>query len=110
MSTETVTLSPTFAPAENAPETSVLSVPIVAFPQSYNYSMQWSIGLIVAGMMKGAKYDRYGRVFAETFALLKESYRRYKHSMNLRGANAWNTWYNKFERPALARLGRKVSQ
>ena len=110
MSTQTVTLAPTFAPAENAPETSVLAVPIVAFPQNYNYTTQWSVGLIVAGMMKGAKYDRYGRVFAETFALLKESYRRYKHNANLRGANAWNAWYNKFERPALARLGRRVPQ
>ncbi len=61
-------------------------------------------------MMKRAKYARYGMVFAETFALLKESYRRYKHNRNLRGAMAWNTWYNNYLRPALARLGRKVSQ
>jgi len=110
MSAETVTLSPTFAPAENSPEVSVLSVPIVAFPTSYDYAMQWSAGLIFAGMMKRAKYARYGTVFAETFALLKESYRRYKHNRNLRGAMAWNTWYNNYLRPALAKLGRRVSQ
>ena len=106
MSAQTVTLAPTFAPAENAPETSVLSVPIVAFPQSYEYATQWSVGLIIAGMMKGAKWNRYGRVYAETMALLKEPYRQYKYKMGLRGAQAWNVWYTRFMKPALAKLGR----
>ena len=110
MSAETVTLAPTFAPAENAPEVTVLSVPVPAFPTSYDYARQWSLGLIYAGMFKGAKYARYGMVFAETFALLKESYREYKHKMNLRGEIAWRTWYNNYLRRALARLGRRVSQ
>jgi len=110
MSAETVTLTPTYAPAENAPEVTVFSVPVPAFPTSYDYGMQWSVGLMIAGMMKRAKYDRYGRPFAETFALLKEPYRQYKHRMNLRGANAWNAWYTKFMKPALNRLGRRVNQ
>lgn len=106
MSAEQVTLTPTYAPAENAPETSVLSVPVVAFPNSYDYSMQWATGLIIAGMMKKAKYARYGLVYAETFAQLKEPYRQYKYKHGLKGATAWMTWFQKFEAPALARLGR----
>jgi len=57
MSAETVTLTPTYAPAENAPEVTVFSVPVPAFPTSYDYGMQWSVGLMIAGMMKRAKYD-----------------------------------------------------
>jgi hypothetical protein len=110
MSAETVTLSPTYAPAENSPEVTVFSVPVVAFPKSYNYEQQWSLGLIYAGMFKGAKYYTYARPFVETFMLLKESYRRYKHNMNLRGASAWLAWYNKFMKPALNNLKRKVNQ
>jgi len=57
MSAESVTLTPTYAPAENAPEVTVFSVPVPAFPTSYDYGMQWSVGLMIAGMMKRAKYD-----------------------------------------------------
>lgn len=106
MTTEQVVLTPTYAPAENTAETSVLSVPVVAFPSSYDYAHQWAVGLIVAGMMKKAKYARYGLVYATTMAQLKEAYRQYKYRSNLRGANAWLAWFNKFELPALARLGR----
>jgi hypothetical protein len=106
MSAEQVTLTPTYAPAENTAETSVLSVPVVAFPSSYDYSQQWAIGLIIAGMMKKAKYARYGLVYAETFANLKEPYRQYKYRHMLKGANAWLAWFQKFEVPALQRLGR----
>jgi len=110
MSSEAVTLAPTLAPAENAPQLSVFSVPVVAFPASYNYTRQWSLGLIYAGMFKGAKYDMYGRAFAETFAYLKEHYRRRKHDLGLRGAVAWNYWYNNYMKPALAGLKRRVRQ
>ena len=110
MSAETVTLSPTLAPAENAPQLSIFSVPVVAFPASYNYTKQWSLGLIYAGMFKGAKYDMYGRAFAETFASLKEHYRRRKHELDLRGAMAWFYWYRNYVKPALAGLKRRVRQ
>jgi len=110
MSAQTVTLSPTLSPAENSPQVSVFSVPVVAFPSSYNYTRQWSLGLIYAGTFKGAKYEMYGRVFAETFAMLKESYRRRKHDLGLRGATAWNYWYNNYLKPALAGLKRRVRQ
>jgi len=70
MSAETVTLSPTYAPAENSPEVTVFSVPVVAFPKAYRYDQQWSLGLIYAGMFKGAKYYTYARPFVETLRLV----------------------------------------
>ncbi|CAH69414.1 hypothetical protein [Deltalipothrixvirus pozzuoliense] len=103
---EVTQLTPTYAPAENASEPTVFSVPIVAFPKAYEYDQQWAVGLIVAGMMKQAKYRRYAYPFVETFVQLKEPYRQYKYRNALKGANAWLTWFNKFEVPALHRLGR----
>jgi hypothetical protein len=106
MLAEQVQLIPTAGPVSNAPEESALSVPIIAFPESYDLSYQWSVGLIVAGMMKRAKYNQYGVPFAQAFIALKERYRQYKYTHRLAGAQAWNAWYNKFQKPALKQLGR----
>ena len=105
---ETVSLVPTAGPVENSVEVAPLSVPITAFPSSYDVSYQWAIGLIVAGMLKRAKYSQYAMPFVTTMMQLKNAYRLYKYKNNLRGANAWLAWYQKFEAPALRRLGRPV--
>lgn len=106
MNQETVQLVPTYAPAENSAQPTVFSVPVVAFPKAYDYAQQWAIGLIIAGMMKQAKYQRYASPFVETFVALKEAYRQYRYKNALHGADAWNAWFLKFELPALKRLGR----
>lgn len=107
MYAEQTQLVPAIGVTENAPEATALSVPVVAFPQSYDLGMQWGVGLILAGMMKRAKYDRYGKPFAEGMMELKPAYRAYKHRTGVAGAPAWLAWYKRFEVPFLARLGRK---
>ena len=108
MATETVQLAPSTGVMQNTAEPTVFSVPVVAFPTAYDYGYQWSVGLIVAGMLKRAKYEQNALPFVLANVALKERYRQYKYRHNLRGANAWNTWYNKFQIPTLARLGRPV--
>ena len=105
---EQVLLTPTTGPVENSAEVTALSVPIVAFPSSYDYGQQWAVGLIVAGLMKKAKYDRYALPFVTALVSLKEPYRQYKYRNRLSGAKAWNAWYSKFEVPVLKRLGRPL--
>lgn len=106
MAQEAVQLVPTYGPVANTEEVTALSVPITAFPKSYDYATQWAVGLITAGMMKQAKYQRYAAPFVETFVALKEPYRQYKYKNQLKGANAWLAWFTKFQSPALRRLGR----
>ena len=106
MPVEVAQVTPTLAPAENATETTVFSVPVVAFPKSYDYAQQWAIGLIIAGMMKQAKFKEYAYPFITAFVQLKEPYRQYKYRHMLKGSTAWLTWFTKFEVPALHRLGR----
>ncbi|AZI75857.1 hypothetical protein SBFV3_gp22 [Sulfolobales Beppu filamentous virus 3] len=105
---EVVQLAPSLAPAQNSAEPTVFSVPVTVFPSSYEYDYQWGIGLIIAGMMKRAKYKEYAEPFVTTFVQLKEPYRQYKYKHRLSGASAWNTWFNKFQVPALRRLGRPL--
>ena len=108
MATQTVSLAPTTGVMENSPEASVFSVPVVAFPTTYDYGYQWSIGLIIAGMMKRAKFVQYGLPFVLANVALKERYREYKHRNDLHGRRAWVAWFTKFQVPALRQLGRPL--
>jgi len=105
---ETVTLAPTVGVAENSPEPTLFSVPVVAFPSSYDYGYQWGVGLIVAGLLKRAKFYQYAAPFILGFVSAKEPYRRYKYRNNLHGAKAWNAWYRRFAVPVLRANGRPL--
>jgi len=108
VSTETVALAPNTGVQENSPEASVLSVPIVAFPTTYDYGYQWSVGLMVAGMLKRGKFVQYALPFILANVSLKERYREYKYRNNLHGRRAWVAWFTKFQVPALRQLGRPL--
>ncbi len=78
------------------------------FPTTYDYGYQWSVGLIIAGMMKRAKFVQYGLPFVLANVALKERYREYKYRNDLHGRRAWVAWFTKFQVPALRQLGRPL--